>query len=222
MVLAGWAICSVCLTLLHGLVLVPRLPEPADGAGLGKLPYADLTTPRRLAVLAVMTVLAQAALLAAAPEQRPLWLVYSSAVATLVWVDGCTTWLPARLSWLVTGELAVASGVAVLLAVDRPQLLTRLLVGAAAACLLWWGFYRLSRGGFGFGDVRLAPLTGAMGATLGMTGWFTALLAGSVLAAVWGLIAARRHPAPGTTKGFAYGPWMWAGPYIALGWAALA
>jgi len=222
MVLIVWAAGSILLTLLHGLIVVPRLPEPPDGAELGKLPYAHLTTPRRLAGLAAMTVLAQAALWFVPPEQRPLWLVYSSAVATLVWVDGCTTWLPARLSWLVTGELAVAAGVAVLLAVDRPQLLARLLVGAAAACLLWWGFYRLSRGGFGFGDVRLAPLTGAMGATLGMTGWFAALLAGSAMAAVWGLISARRHPAPGTVKGFAYGPWLWAGPYVALGWAALA
>ena len=212
---------SVLLALFHGLVIVPRLPEPPDGAELGKLTYAALPTPRRLASLIAMTAAAQAALLLAPPEQRPLWLIYSSAVTALVWVDACTTWLPSRLSWLATGELALAAGAAVLLASDRPQLLTRLLLGAAVALLLWWAFYGISRGGFGFGDVRLAPLTGAMGATMGIGGWFTALLASSVMGALWGLIAAKRRPAPGTAGGFAYGPWLWAGPYVALGWAAV-
>ena len=217
-----WATGSVLLTLLHSVVIVPRLPEPADGVELGKLPYAALLTPRRLTGLAVMTVLAQASLFVAPPAERPLWLVFNSAVVTLVWVDACTTWLPLRLSWLAGSELVAAACVALMLADDRPQLLGRLLVGAAAAGVLWWGFYHLSHGGFGFGDVRLAPLAGAMGATMGISGWFAALLASSVMGAAWGLIAARRHPAPGTTKGFAYGPWLWAGPYIALGWAALS
>jgi len=217
-----WSAGSVVLVLFHGLFVVPRLPEPRDGAELGKLAYAALLTPRRLTGLIAMTVAAQAALLFVPAEQRPLWLVYSSAVTALVWVDACTTWLPSRLNWLATAELVLAAGIAVLLASDRPQLAIRLLLGAAAACLLWWGFYRLSRGGFGFGDVRLAPLAGALGATMGIGGWFAALLASSVMGAVWGLIAARRRPAPGTARGFAYGPWLWAGPYIALGWGVIS
>jgi len=216
-----WAAGSIVLTVLH-VAIVPRLPEPPDGAELGKLPYAALLTPPRLAGLAVMTLAAQVSWLLVPSAERPLWLVLDSAVAVLVWVDACTTWLPARLSWLATAELAVASGAALMLTNDRPHLLVRLLVGAAAAWMLWWGFYRLSRGGFGFGDVRLAPLAGAMGATMGLGGWFAALLASTVIGAAWGLIAARRHPAPGTTKGFAYGPWLWVGPYVALGWVALS
>ena len=220
--LVWWAVGSVLLTLVHGVFIVPRLPEPDDGAALGKLPYAALVTPRRLAGLAAMTVAAQASWLLVPPAERPLWLVCNSAVATLVWVDACTTWLPSRLSWLVTAELAGAAIVAVALSADRPHLLARLLAGAAVAWLLWWGFWRLSRGGFGFGDVRLAPLVGAMGATLGVAGWFAALLASSVMGAAWGLATARRRPAPGTARGFAYGPWLWAGPYVALGWVALS
>jgi len=219
--LIWWTVGSGLLTLLHGLVIVPCLPEPPDGAELGKVTYAALLTPRRLAGLIAMTVAAQAALLFVTPEQRPLWLVFSSTVTTLVWVDACTTWLPSRLSWLATGELVLAAGIALMLTSNRSQLLAHLLLGAAAAWLLWWGFYRISRGGFGFGDVRLAPLVGAMGATMGANGWFTALLASSLLGAVWGLTAGRRRPAPGTTGGFAYGPWLWAGPYVALGWTAI-
>jgi len=216
-----WAIGSVLLTLLHGLLIVPRLPEPPDGADLGKLTYAALITPRRLAGLATMTVAAQAVMPFIAPEGRPLWLVYNSAVAALVWVDACTTWLPSKLSWLVTAELTAAAVVALILTTNRPQLAAQLLLGAGVAWLLWWTFYHISRGGFGFGDVRLAPLTGAMAATMGASGWFAALLASSVLGALWGLVASRRRPAPGTATGFAYGPWLWVGPYVALAWAVL-
>lgn len=216
-----WVAGSILLAVFHGVILVPRLPEPPDGAELGKLAYAALVTPRRLAGLMAMTVAAQATLYFVPVAERPLWLVCNSGVAALVWVDACTTWLPARLSWLVTAELAAAAVVTLIMSDARPQLLGRLLVGAAAAWLLWLVFYHVSRGGFGFGDVRLAPLVGAMGATMGASGWFAALLASAVMGAAWGLIASRRHPAPGTSAGFAYGPWLWAGPYIALGWAVL-
>lgn len=211
---------ALLLSLVHAVGLVPRLPEPPDGVELGKLPYARLATRRRLAGLAAMALAAQAATMLAPPVHRPLWLVYGSAVATLVWVDACTTWLPSRLSWLASAELAIAAGVALLAGGDQPRLLAPLLIGALAAWLLWWAAYRLSRGGFGFGDVRLAPLTGAMAATMGASGWMIALLASTALGALWGLLTARRHPAPGTSHGFAYGPWLWAGPYVALVWAA--
>ena len=222
--LAWWApalLLALGLAWVNGPGLACRLPEPPDGPGLGKLPYACLATPRRLAGLAVLVLPAQAALWAVPGPHRALWLVYGAAGAALVWVDACTTWLPSRLSWLVTVELAVAAGVGLWLTDDRAGLAIQLLAGAVAAFIFWWIFWRFSRGGLGFGDVRLAPLTGAVAGTIGASGWFIALLAGSALGALWGLLVARRHPAPGTTRGFAYGPALWAGPYAALIWASV-
>jgi len=216
-----WEVCALSLALVHGAGLVPRLPEPPDGADLGKIPYAGLTTRRRLAGLITMTLAAQMATVFAAPAQRPMWLVYGSAVAALAWVDACTTWLPSRLSWLVSAELAIAAAVTLCCGGGRLELTVRLLAGAATSWFLWWAAYHLSHGGFGFGDVRLAPLTGAMAATMGASGWLAALLATTVLGALWGLLTAHRHPAPGTSRGFAYGPWLWAGPYVALVWIAV-
>jgi leader peptidase (prepilin peptidase)/N-methyltransferase len=132
---------------------------------------------------------------------------------TLVWVDALTTWLPTQLLRLVAGELAVALLIGAVLSPTPVTLLSRVLVGALASGVvfttLWW-FTR----GFGFGDVRLAPLIGAVAGSLGSSGWYAALLAGSLVGVVWGL-AARRHPAPGTSSGFAYGPALWCGPYLA-------
>jgi len=209
---------GLVVALVHGVLIAPRLPEPPDGEELGKLPYSTLVTPRRIAALVVLASAAQAALLLPDGNLRPAWLVYGSAVAALIWVDACTTWLPTTLTRLAWGEMAVAVGVVGVLAGDwRP--VVEMIVGAAAAAGLLWVFWRVSRGGVGFGDVRLAPLVGAMAATMGVTGWLSAMLAGSAVGVVWGLLVARTRPAPGTTRGFAYGPALWAGPYIALLWS---
>ena len=210
------------LAISHGLWLARRLPEPADGPSLGKLPYAALHSKRRTTALILMTATAQLATFGAPVAMRPLWLIYGATVAALVWVDACTTWLPASLSWLVTVELLAASAVTLWLSDDRATLVMRLVAGAGAALAIWWALWRFSRGGLGFGDVRLAPLTGAMAATLGASGWFAGLLIGSALGVVWGLVIGRRYPAPGTKGGFAYGPALWAGPYAALALSMLS
>ena len=68
-----------------------------------------------------------------------------------------------------------------------------------------------SRGGFGFGDVRFAPLVGAPAAAHSWSLLLWALLLGSVAGAVWGLVRmlrGRRGPYP-------YAPWLLAGGYLA-------
>jgi leader peptidase (prepilin peptidase)/N-methyltransferase len=146
-------------------------------------------------------------------ELRPLWLVAGSGLLTLVWVDALTTWLPTQLMRLVTGELIVAVLISAILSATPTTLLSQVLMGAAGNgavfILVWW-----VTKGLGFGDVRLAPLIGAVAGSLGINGWYTALLAGSLVGVVWGLFA-RRNPAPGTSGGFAYGPALWCGPYLA-------
>ena len=206
---------GVILALGNGVWLATRLPEPPDGPALGKLAYANLASRRRVAGLIVMTLVAQTATWTT-PGLWVLWLAYGSSVAALVWVDACTTWLPARLHWLVVGQFTAAAVIACLTSSSPWQSSGRLIAGAVAALAFWLVWWRVSRGSIGFGDVRLAPLTGAMAATLGWDGWFYGLLAASALGVVWGLTIGRRHPAPGTERGFAYAPALWAGPYAAL------
>ena len=215
---AAMAAPALALALAHGPLLATRLPEPADGVALGKLEYKQLGTPIRIAWLVAVALGAQLA--TGATVMWPAWLVYGSSVAALTWVDACTTWLPVTLNWLVTGELALACGLWCVFTGDA-LLALRMAGGAVASLGFWWLFWRISRGALGFGDVRLAPLAGAMAATLGVAGWFAALLASAVLGVVWGLTIGRLHPAPGTKHGFAYGPALWAGPYLGLLWVAL-
>lgn len=222
MILAIWYLSGVALTLWHGLWLVVRLAEPEDGLALGKLRYADLVAPRRVAALLLMALAAQVATCLAPAPERGLWLVYGSAIAALVWVDACTTWLPATLTWLVTGELAVAAIVSWWLSAERATLGAHLVLGAAAAFIMWWLLWRISRGGVGFGDVRLAPLVGALAGTAGISGWFAGMIAGSAFGVVWGLTVGKRFPAPGTTRGFAYGPALWAGAFASLAYGTLS
>ncbi len=73
----------------------------------------------------------------------------------------------------------------------------------------------------GYGDVRLAVPLGALAGTAGIDSWLAAWLAGSLVGLIWGVAVRRRRPAPGTTSGFAYGPALWTGPYVALLWLAL-
>jgi len=211
---------ALLLALAHGPLLARGMREPADGAELGKLPYAKLVAPGPIFWLVAVVLAAQIASITADGPLRPVWLVYGSSVAALVWVDAYTTWLPQALSWVVTAELAAAGVIGFLMA-DAPLPFWHMLLGAGASLVVWWIFWLIGRGALGFGDVRLAPLAGAMGAITGMGGWFVALLASALLAIVWGVTFGRRHPAPGTKSGFAYGPALWAGPYIALIWASI-
>ena len=212
-----WCLAACLLTGVHA-AWATRLPEPDDASELGKLPYRKLAAPTRLAGLVLTAGAALVATLVVPAPARAPWLVFGSALAVLVWVDACTTWLPTRLSWPVSIELLAAVGVSLLWAPHPGALAVRIVAGAAAAGVLFYLFWL--RGGIGFGDVRLAPLIGGLAATMGLTGWFAALLSGTAVGAVWGLIVARRHPAPGTVRGFAYGPALWVGPYIALVWTA--
>lgn len=96
---------------------------------------------------------------------------------------------------------------------------SKIMVPAVSAVVtggLFAGVHFATRGGIGFGDVKLAAI---IGLAVGMLGagvvWF-GLLAGSVAALIWS--GARRCPGP-----IAYGPWMLAGSGLAstlTAWAA--
>ena len=206
---------AVAASALVAQVLVPRLPEPADGAG--KVRYADLVTAGFVAGSAVTAgAAATVGWLTLPVVVVPLWWVLASFGVVLAAVDARTTWLPLRLTRLAWAAMAGAGLVAALLGAGRLMLL-RAAAGAVLAGVLYLLVWRLSRGGFGFGDVRFAPLVGAATAAHSWSLLVTGLLAGSLLGAAYGgLRLVRRRAGP-----FPYAPALLAGAYVACGVATL-
>jgi leader peptidase (prepilin peptidase) / N-methyltransferase len=193
--------------------ILRRLPEP--GMGEDKPHYADLASPRLAACCALLAGAAVAtAWLSAPPAIQPLWWVLSSLGVLLAAIDALTTWLPLRLTQAAWGAMAVALLLTLPLGAQWSTVL-RAVTGAALAGLLYLGVWRLSRGGFGFGDVRFAPLVGAATAAHSWSLLIWAMLLGSVLGALYGMLRlARRRTGP-----FPYAPAMLAGAYLAWGTA---
>lgn len=220
MTAVGWTGAALVATamptaaLLAGW-LVPRLPEPADGAG--KLPYADLADRRFVVGCTFLAGLAALVAWLVQPlAAQPLWWVLGTGALVLAAIDARTTWLPLSLTRLVWVALAAAGLLALLLGLGWPALL-RAAGGAAAAGLLYLAAWRLSRGGFGFGDVRFAPLVGAATAADGWTTLLLGLLTGSMLGAAYGLVRRAR----GRTGPYPYAPALLAGAYLGVVLAAV-
>ena len=146
-----------------------------------------------------------------------VWLGYLGAGAALVWVDLRTTWLPRTLNLICLGQ--VGAGLVWVAVTDWPAALSSV-VGGIASFALFHLMWRHSSA-FGYGDVRLAAIVGAVGGLGGLDGWVMALLCGTLIGAVWGVASAvaRRHGrGPGY---FPYGPGLWLGPILAVsvsGW----
>jgi leader peptidase (prepilin peptidase)/N-methyltransferase len=214
--LLGGVAVAVGTVLFMALLTRPilnRLPEPADGDG--KRRYSDLATPRLVAGCALTAGAAvTVGWLTAPPAIQPLWWVLSSFGVLLAAIDALTTWLPLRLTQAAWVAMAVSLLLTLPLGADRWTVL-RTLAGAALAGLLYLGVWLVSRGGFGFGDVRFAPLVGAATAAHSWSLLIWALLLGSVLGAMYGIVRlARRRTGP-----FPYAPAMLVGAYLACGTA---
>ena len=193
-----------------------RLPEPRD-APEDKTPYAGLPDRRFVAWCAVSAAVATVGCALLLPTRvLPLWFVLSTAGVLLAAIDARTTWLPlplTRLTWVV----ALASAVlGVVLASATGANWSGQLVGtgagAAAAGALYWGVWAITRGGFGFGDVRFAPLVGAATGACSFTVFWWALALGSLAGAGYGLVRLAR----GRRGPFPYAPAILAGGYLAV------
>ena len=194
--------------------LLLRLPEPQVEDAPG---YAALPTTRFVLVCALCSAAAAAVAWTALPAVlQPLWTVLAVGGVLLAAVDLVTTWLPLRLvqaSWLA---MAVAALTAAAL-VGSWLVLLRSAVGAAVAGGLYLAVWLVSRGGFGYGDVRFAPLLGAAAAAESWRLLVITLVAGTVVGGAVGLARlVRRRDGP-----FPYAPSMLAGAYLAAlwGWA---
>lgn len=208
-------------------VVLRRLPEPPprdqqadrpgdqpDGPADTKVPYAALaTTPFAAAVglLAAAAVALAAATLS--PAVLPVWLVLGTLGLLLAAIDARTTWLPltlTRVAWAATAAALALAGL-----IGGWPTGMRGVGGFLLAGALFWLIWRVTAGGFGFGDVRFAPLVGAAAASVSWSLLAWALVLGSLTGALVGLVrlaSGRRGP-------FAYAPSILAGGYLA---AALA
>ncbi len=214
------AIAASLLAIAH-LVVVQRLPEPAADPldAFPKPAYSGLVTPPWIIGLAVLA--AGLSLLASRiqPDAWPMWLTYAAGVGVLVWVDGRTTYLPRSLTRLCWVEMLIA--LAITLSVrppgDSSALAVHVLAGGLAATVLLGLVWRFT-GGLGFGDVRLAPMVGGMAALGGLQGWLLGMLLGTSAGALAGLATSvwRRRRPSALGGSFAYGPALWAGPWLAL------
>ena len=192
--------------------ILRALPSPSDEPT--SRPYDRLAT-RGFAVVAFALMAACGGLvLATAPQHAFAWAGLGTAGVLGAMTDARTEYLPAalmRAGWVLT---AVGSLITAAVASDWYVVL-RAVIGALAPTALFWLFHRL--GGFGFGDVRLAPIIGATAAGLSWPALAGALLLGGLLGVAWGLV----WRALGRGKAFPYGPALVAGPYLALIWLAV-
>jgi leader peptidase (prepilin peptidase)/N-methyltransferase len=207
-----------------------RLPEPGPGAAAvdpevesamldptnAKIAYADLATRPFASVVGALAAVAVAIAAWALPVALlPAWLVLGTLGLLLAVIDAHTTWLPlalTRVAWLAMAAAVVTGG----LLGDWLQTV-RGVAGFGLAGALFGAIWLLSRGGFGFGDVRYAPLVGAATASVSWTVLAWALVLGSLVGAAVGLA----RLAAGRRGAFAYAPSILAGGYLAVVLASL-
>ena len=193
--------------------LLLALPSPSDEPN-GR-PYVPLATPG-FAVVAFALMTASGALgVALAPEHLVGGVGRGTAGVLGGMLDARTGYLPAvlmRAGWVLTATGSVVTTAAI----GDSQVFIRGAIGALATTALFWVFHRFG-GGFGFGDVRLAPIVGATASGLSWSTLAGGLLLGGILGVAWGLV----YRALGRGKAFPYGPALVAGPYLALAAIAL-
>lgn len=187
---------SVALAAFCGLVTasiwltgLPRVPEPADSDDSSevKIPYAALAHPRAAALVAAFSAAASWIAATHVPlAALPPWLVLSTLGVALAAVDGFTTWIPARATRWVWLVMAAAAASCLMVGAGWTDLL-RMVAGAVGAGLLYLVLWAVTRGGFGFGDVRFVPLVAAPAAAVSVDLLLAALLIGTSLALVHGL-----------------------------------
>ena len=208
-------VCGVAAALLAPWLL-RRTPEPELEPDEVKTPYAELATWRfSVAAGAWAAALAAAAVIGVEPDRLGPWLVVAVVGALASVVDIATTWIPRRwlhVGWLLTALAVLGSA----WSVDDWSAVGRSAIGLAIIGGLYGLVYLVSvllnRGFFGFADVRLGVLTGMVAGWRSIATATSALVLGSLIGALWGvvnLLRRRREP-------YAYGPGIVLGPYVAL------
>ena len=214
MIEEGWVAGAVALavavtTALLVRPVLRRLPEPAEADG--KPMYRDLGSTRFLVICGALAGLAAAVGWLSLPGYaQPMWSVLAILGVLLAAIDARTSWLPLRLTRMAWVAMSVAAVLAASLG-GGVWVAVRAVAGAAIAGALYLLVWLLSHGGFGFGDVRFAPLLGAAAAADSWTLLWWTLLLGSVAGGLMGVL----RLAQGRRNAFPYAPSMLAGAYAA-------
>ena len=200
-----WSLAAaLAVALAAALLTAPVLRALPRGEGAPD--YAALATPRFAAAVGVVT-LAAGLLVAVCADHRLLWLPLVAVGVLQAGIDARTTWLPLRLSQMLCVGTAAALAI---LALTDPSAALRGLAGAGLAGAGFWLIWRL--GGIGFGDVRLAPVLGAVTTAESWPQLLAALLLGTCIGAAHAALRllGRRRGA------FPYGPSLVLGTFSAL------
>ncbi|HET8915206.1 MAG TPA: prepilin peptidase [Propionibacteriaceae bacterium] len=209
--LAAWSV-AVVIGVTSALLVRPllrRLPEPIHGDSEPN--YRGLGSTRFLLVCGALAGIAAAISWLSLPRYaQPMWCVLAVLGVLLAAIDARTSWLPLRLTRIAWLAMAVAALLAGSFG-GGVWVPIRAAAGAAIAGGLYLFVWLISRGGFGFGDVRFAPLLGAAAAADSWTLLWWTLLLGTV---VGGLVGVLRL-VWGRREAFPYAPSMLIGAYAA-------
>ena len=140
--------------------------------------------------------------------------VFGAALVALSWIDLQEQRLPREITYVTIG-LGVPLLTIAAVALDEPERIWMMMVGAFIALALMGLIYAASRGGMGEGDVRLAPLLGLY------LGWLNpglvpvGLFLGFLLGAIAG-VAGMLIGASGRKTAIPFGPFLAAGTVLAV------
>jgi len=206
--------CGSCGLRLGPLDLVPVLSWAAlrgrcrqCGTKIGIEPIVlELTTAGLFVLMAVHFEDMRAAI--------PAYCILCATLIAQTWIDLRTQRLPREITYtgMVLGGIALTVAAIVL---DEPERIWMAALGAAIALVTMWLIYKLSRGGMGDGDVRLAPLLGMflgwINPGIVLPGLFFGFIAGAVVGVVMMAVnrAGRRTAVP-------FGPFLALGTIVAI------
>jgi leader peptidase (prepilin peptidase)/N-methyltransferase len=139
-----------------------------------------------------------------------MWCVLSILGVLLAAIDARTSWLPLQLTRFAWLAMAVAALLTAPLG-GGVWVPVRAAAGATIAGGLYLLVWLISRGGFGFGDVRFALLLGAAAAADSWALLWWTLLLGTVVGGLVGVLRLAR----GRREAFPYAPSMLLGAYAA-------
>jgi leader peptidase (prepilin peptidase) / N-methyltransferase len=203
---------AVMIGMTSALLVRPllwRLPEPISGDC--KPSYRGLGSIRFLLVCGALGGIAAAISWVSLPRYaQPMWFVLAILGVVLAAIDARTGWLPLQLTRIAWLAIAVAALLAASLG-GGVWVTIRAAAGAAIAGGLYLLVWLISRGGFGFGDVRFAPLLGAAAAADSLILLWWTLLLGTVVGGLVGVLRLVR----GRREAFPYAPSMLVGAYAA-------
>ena len=187
-------------------------PDPTAADDADAVDFTALATPRFALLVGVLTL--AAGLVAYGSLPSVAWVAWTALVAPgalAIAIDGATTWIP----YPVTLAMTVLAAVGVLawaLATADVWVVVAGAVGGLVTGGFFHVFHLVTRGGIGYADVRLMAVAGAVCAPVSLQVGLWAQLVGTVIGALWGVA---RLAWKGRGE-FAYGPSLWAGPFVAL------